>query len=251
MIKTEKNDKKLEISFLSPFELVDTESWNLIDIWKQESSDDKHLMDYFLETPAYIEMQKTEKYLVCWRKWTWKTALRRAFIANNSREDSCILDIQAEDIFTPSFFNKITQSVIDDHQYALKKDYKDKIKLLLLIKWVELIIDCDTYYNNQLQKNRLPEAIKNILTKFLELNWYTLWGDMWSRIFQLEKITIEESIWTAFWVKWINLNWSKKSTSTLNPLEFDLEEIRPYLEAYVFELLFRTWKKCFLFLFGW
>ena len=231
-----------DISLLQLSELTDS-SWNYIDIWKQESSDDVYLMNYFLETPSYNELCKTNKYIVSWRKWTWKTALRRAFIDKKKQDKwSIIEDLNFSHIFSPWFFNWIQNLINENYTQEISKSYIDKITLIIMIRWIVILLKNE---DSELSHNDMK-----ILNDILDLNWLIDLSDISTTSLSLKSLKMTSEFLAKYNIQNLVVSyWSqKKSEYWIN--EVDCEQILPYIQKFIISLLKRTHLKYYL-LFDW
>lgn len=246
----EKNDGRINLSLLQDSELLDS-SWNYINIWKQEAFDDPYLMSYFLETPPYFELCKTNKYIVSWRKGTWKTALRRAFKDSYKDNTSVIIDdIEFQKLFTATFFNSIQDKFLDNSK-EITKSYVDKLWWILLVRWILLVLKNDSYINEStLKQTQLPESDKIILESILKLNGYIDLWDISNKSVDLKTISLSEEILKKVSFKWIELSHKTSSEKENTSLDIDFEQVKPYIENYLLHLIKNSWKKFFMLIDG-
>ncbi len=199
-----------------------------LDIWKIESKWDKHLMEYFLELPIFNKLCISDKYIIIWRKWTGKTAIRRAFISK-METTSNIRDIDFQSIFSTTFFD----TLIAEPNEA-KKTNRDLIKFTLLIQWMMLIIKDDT----------INETKRDIIEAILQDNWYVDLSTIWEELLETKTITTSKEFNLAiknFWYK--SSSTSTKSDGSEN---VDYIKILPYLEKFVFSCIGDSTKDYYL-----
>lgn len=174
---------------------IDISNFKNLDIWKIEADQDRFLKEYFIETPAFDELMKTNKYVIIWRKGTWKSALKEIYYDKHKSNANCLIeDFKFSTIFSSSFFDEL---IINYSEH--NKSYIDLIKYILLIR-IMLLIEKDQSIDNDFSDS---------LTKFLKINWYKL--DSFSSILKtvkdnnIIKISSEISWWLNIWL-W-NINW--------------------------------------------
>lgn len=195
------------------------------DIWKVEADQDLHLEDYFLEIPAYKELVKTDKFIVSWRKGTWKTALKSIFYKRfKDNKEYQIDDIAFTDIYTASFFDSFF------NEPDTSKTYIDEVKLVLLIRMMNIIVDDSSILTDQ----------KDYLRDFLVQNWFRLasLSNLFTEIRtkRVIKVKRNSTLWVQFpW--WFSGNiWNEKEESS-EVSSIDISNVLPDLQSLLIWML--------------
>jgi len=205
---------------------IDISLFRNLDIWKIEADQDLFLNDYYVEISAYKELFNTSKYVVAWRKWTGKSALKQVFNSRKKSYNNLIADFQFSKIFNASFFDDLSINYEDQ-----QKSYIDLIKYVLLVRLMILMISDES----------IDSAFRKEINNFLLINWYKI--ENISSLYTTVKndSTIKVSWEIGFWLDiWIfSAKWSawRSDSKTKNIQEVDYRQVLDNLTKLILEKL--------------
>lgn len=199
-----------------------------LDIWRVESSQDNLLKEYFLQTNAFLELKNTKKFVISWRKWTWKSALKSQFeTINKDKKDINIMSLNFDEIFTSTFFDNLSYDNI--------KTYRDLIKFIMNIRLLMLIADEET----------VEQDIREWVIEFLTYNWFRLdsFSQLYGKLQDNDEILLDKVSVNLFWV----FSWEKNFKNDKEDYnKINYAQLLPDLELFIFNTLKKTWKEYYI-----
>lgn len=104
-------------------------------IYQQEDDNLSVLKNCFIETDAYIQLWKENKFLLSWRKWTWKSAIRRMFCYQAKEKWMYAKDIRFKELIT----EWVLQKFHDVNWYEYSKDLESEILFVIFAELLKIL----------------------------------------------------------------------------------------------------------------